>query len=202
MPPADSRIEILEHVVEFEGFFRLSRYRLRHALFSGGWSAEIEREVFERGPCAASLLYDPQRDTVVLVEQFRLPAQLAGFAPWQLEVVAGILEPDEDPRALVARETHEEAGLAILGEPVLIHRFMPSTGGSTESISLFCARVDSRNAAGVHGLPDEGEDIRVVVLPFAEAMARLQRGEIENAYTLVALYWLARRRDELRRIWE
>jgi ADP-ribose pyrophosphatase len=201
MPPADPRIEILDHAVEFEGFFRLSRYRLRHALFGGGWSAELEREVFERGPCAAVLLYDPQRDAVVLVEQFRLPAHLAGFNAWQLEVVAGILEPGEDPAALAARETREEAGLAVLGEPLLIHRFMPSTGGSTECVALFCARIDSRGAAGVHGLPEEGEDIKVVVLPVAEALARLDRGEIENAYTIVALHWLARRRDELRRIW-
>jgi ADP-ribose pyrophosphatase len=201
MPPDDPRIEFLAQSVEFDGFFRLTRHRLRHALYGGGWSAEIEREVFERGPCAAALLYDPERDAIVLVEQFRLPAHLAGFAAWQLEVVAGILEPGEDARALVARETREEAGLHIRGEPLPIHRFMASPGGSTESIELFCARVDSRDAAGVHGLPEEGEDIKVVVLSFAEAMAKLERGEIESAYLLVALYWLARHRDELRRRW-
>jgi ADP-ribose pyrophosphatase len=201
MPPDNPRIDVLECSVEFDGFFRLSRYRLRHALFLGGSSAEIVREVLERGPCAAALLYDPERDEVVLVEQFRLAAHLAGYAAWQLEVVAGILETDESPEALVRRETREEAGLDIIGEPVPIQRFMPSTGGSTESVALFCARVDARHAAGVHGLADEGEDIRVVVLSFEQAMAKLDRGEIENAYTIVAFYWLARHRDALRERW-
>jgi ADP-ribose diphosphatase len=201
MPPEKSRIEIVERSIEFDGFFRLSRYRLRHALFGGGRSAAIVREVLERGPCAAVLLYDPQRDAVVLVEQFRLPAHLAGYAAWQLEVVAGILEPGEEPAALVRRETREEADLDILGEPLPIQRFMPSTGSSTESVSLFCARVDSRGAGGVHGLPDEGEDIKVVVLPYEQAIEKLDRGEIENSYTIVALHWLARHRDELRERW-
>jgi ADP-ribose pyrophosphatase len=198
---ADDRVKILERTTAHDGFFRLRRYRLRHTLFGGGWSSEISREVFERGPCAAVLLYDPQRDAVVLVEQFRLPAHLAGYASWQIEVVAGILEPDEAPEALVCREAREEAGLEIIGEPIPIHRFMPSPGGSTESVALFCARVDAANAGGIFGLADEHEDIRVVVRSFDEAMALLESDGIENAYTLVALYWLARHRDELRRRW-
>src|ERR1700737_642062 len=86
-------IEILECQTVYRGFFRVDRYRLRHRLFSGGSSVELSREVLERGNAAAVLLYDPERDAVVLVEQFRLAAHLAGFPPWQIEIVAGIVEP-------------------------------------------------------------------------------------------------------------
>src|SRR5882724_7704963 len=90
---ADDSIEISARETLYRGFFRVDRYRLRHRLFSGGWSAELSREVLERGSAAAALLYDPERDAVVLVEQFRLAAHLAGRPAWQLEIVAGIIDP-------------------------------------------------------------------------------------------------------------
>ena len=151
-----------------------------------------------RSPIA---LYDPDRDMVVLVEQFRLPALLAGASPWQIEVVAGLVDADEAPETVAVRETREETGLALIGELVPIQRYLPSCGASDESVFLFCARVDSTAAAGVHGLADEDEDIRVVVKTLAEIEALLDAGAIENGHTLVALYWLLRHRDRLRRRW-
>src|SRR6185437_14749957 len=108
----------------YRGFFRIDHYRLRHRLYSGVWSAELSREVFERGSAAAVLPYDPERDCVVLVEQFRLAAHLAGFPAWQTEIVAGIIEPGEEAASVACREAREEAGLAIIGELVPIHRFL------------------------------------------------------------------------------
>src|SRR3954469_22777350 len=93
----DGRIEIAERHTGYAGFFRIDRYRLRHRLHDGAWSRTLDREVIERGSAAAALLYDPDRDAVVLVEQFRLPAHLAGFGAWQLEVVAGIVGEGGDP---------------------------------------------------------------------------------------------------------
>src|SRR5206468_10570797 len=83
-------------------FFRIDHFRLRHRLYAGGWSPELSREVFLRHDAAAILLYDPRRDVLVFIEQFRLAAHLAGFPAWQLEVVAGIIDKDE-PAAAVAR---------------------------------------------------------------------------------------------------
>jgi ADP-ribose diphosphatase len=197
--PAD--VEIVEREVAWQGFFRIERFRVRHRLFSGGWSEVLRREVFERGTAAGILLYDPERDAVVLVEQFRLPAHLAGFSPWQLEIVAGIIDRERDAEAVVRAEAVEEAGVAVEGDIVPIHRFMTSQGGSTEIVTLFCGRVDSRGAAGVHGLVDEGEDIRVRVLAWREAAGLVRRDAIENAFTLVALYWLKQHRPALRRMW-
>lgn len=199
---SDAGIEILDRETAYQGFFRIERVRLRHRLFSGGWSPDVTREVFERGRAAGVLLYDPTRDALVLIEQFRLPAHLAGFPAWQLEIVAGIVDHDGEGDAQVARrEAREEAGLTIEGELLPIHHYLPSPGGSTETVALFCGRVDSREAGGLHGLADEHEDIKVVVKSYREAMQLVRAGKIGNGVALVALYWLAANRARLRRKW-
>jgi len=195
-------VKILEKTTLYEGHFRLHRYCFRHRLFAGGWSDIVTREVFDRGSAVALLLYDPTRDAVVLIEQFRLPALLAGRSGWQIEPVAGLADRrNESEKAVARREAQEEAGLRITGELVPVHRILPSTGGLTELVSIYCARVDSRRADGVHGNRDEGEDIRVRVLPVREALRLMQSGKIENAHCVVALYWLAANRARLRRRW-
>lgn len=199
---SEDDISIIKHETLHRGFFRLERYRLQHKLYRGGWSAEIEREIFERGNTVGVLLYDPDRDAVVMVEQFRLAAHLAGMPAWELEVVAGIVDHEgESAIELARREAQEEAGIALIGEPEFLHRYMPSTGACTEVIDLFCARVDARGADGIHGLATEHEDIKVVVLSFAEAMRLVQVDAIKNGPTLLALYWLAAQRERLRRDW-
>lgn len=195
-------IEILDRTVAFQGFFRVDRFRLRHRLFKGGWSTALTREVFERGRTVGVLLYDPDRDAVVLVEQFRLPAHLAGFPGWQVEIVAGILDhPGESETAVARREVEEEAGLAVQGEILPIHRVMTTPGGSTEVIDLFCGRVDARQAGGIHGLAEEHEDIKVVVLSYRAAMQRLRADGFQNGPTVLALLWLRTNRRTLRRRW-
>jgi ADP-ribose pyrophosphatase len=200
-PPTHLDAEILEATTAFKRFLRIDVFRFRHRLFSGEWSVLRSYDVLRRGQAAAIVLYDPDRDRVVLVEQFRLPALLAGSSPWQLEAVAGLIDSEEPPAAVAARETREEAGLAVIGEPIPIQRYLPSPGGSDESVFLFCGRVDSTAAAGVHGLADEHEDIRVVVKTLAEIETLLDEGAIESGHTLIGLYWLLRHRDHLRRRW-
>jgi ADP-ribose pyrophosphatase len=199
---SDDGVKIVKRDILHRGFFRLERYRLQHKLYRGGWSAEIEREIFERGRTVGVLLYDANRDEVVMVEQFRLAAHLAGVPAWELELVAGIVDrEDESEIELARRETQEEAGLALIGEPEFLHRYMPSTGACTEIVDLFCGHVDARGAGGIHGLADEHEDIKVVVLGFDEAMRHVKADAIKNGPTLLALYWLALNRERLRREW-
>ncbi len=199
--PDHPDVQIIETDVAFQRFLRMDVIRFRHRRFSGEWSAPLTHDVLRRGEAVAVVLYDPDRDQVVLVEQLRLPAMLAGASPWQIEVVAGLVEGGEPPQSVAMRETREEAGLALEGELVPIQRYLPSPGASDESVLLFCARVDASAAAGVHGLAQEGEDIRVVVRTMAEIEAMLDAGAVENGHTLVGLYWLVRHRDELRRHW-
>jgi ADP-ribose pyrophosphatase len=199
----DDSIKILDHEVAFQGFARIDRYRLKHRLYAGGWSEEMQREIFDRKSSVGVLLYDPIRDIVVLIEQFRLAAHLAELPAWQIEIVAGMLDHSGESAADVAqREAKEEAGLAILGDPQFIHRYMPSSGACTEIVDLYCGRVDARDAGGIHGLAGEHEDIKVLPLKFKDAMARVQADQIHNGLTLLALYWLAANRTALRKHWK
>jgi ADP-ribose pyrophosphatase len=193
--------EIVRAETLFERYLRVDTFRFRHRLFLGEWSAERSYDVLRRGRAVAIVLYDPDHESVVLVEQFRLPALLAGSSPWQIEAAAGMIDGDETPEDVAIRETSEETGLALIGEPIRIQRYLPSAGGSDESVVLFCGQVDSKLAAGVHGIPEEHEDIRVVVRTLAEIEALLDTGAIENGHTLILLYWLLRHRDRLRQLW-
>jgi ADP-ribose pyrophosphatase len=197
----DPRVEILDKTVCYDGFFRLERYRLRHRLFSGAWSRVLTRELFERGHAAAVLPYDPALDVVVLVEQFRIGALEAPGGPWLLEIVAGVIDhPGETPEDVVRREAVEEANCQIQ-ELVHICDYFVSPGGTSERISLFCGRVDAAGAGGLCGLAAEEEDIRVLVVPFAEAIEQLHAGKINSAAPIIALQWLQLNHDQLRARW-
>jgi ADP-ribose pyrophosphatase len=196
----DKRYELLSKEVGFQGFFRVDTMQVRHTLFEGGWSKPLERELFQRGECVAAVLYDGIRDQLVLIEQFRGGAMQYVDTPWLLEIVAGAIEPGETPEQVVIRETQEEAGCEVL-DLISAHVFYTTPGGSSERIHLFCARVDSANVGGIHGLRAEDEDIRVFVVGFDEAMALLNDGKIASGIPLVGLYWLAQHRKQLRLQW-
>ena len=165
MDPKD--VDVIAIETPFEGYFRVDRYHLRHRLHEGGMGAEISREIFERGHAAACLLYDPDLDLLVMVEQFRAGAYAArqspwygnDASPWLIEIIAGIIEEGEEPEDVVRREALEEAGCTVQ-EIELICHYLVTPGGSTESMFVYCGRVDASNAGGVHGLEEEGEDIR------------------------------------------
>lgn len=197
----DPRIEIIEKTEAFKGYFQVDRYRLRHRKFDGGWTAEMRREVFERGHAAAVLLYDPVLDQVVMIEQFRVGAHAAGEEPWLIEVVAGIIDPGETAEAVVRREAMEEAGCEIRALAP-IGRYLVSPGGSSETLTLFCGKVDASGAGGLHGLEHEGEDIRVLPLPRSQALKLLSEGAVANFTAVVALQWLALNCTEIVRIWK
>lgn len=192
-------VEILSTKTVYDGFFKMVKYRLRHKLFAGGWSGEFERELFERGHAAAVLPYDPVLDRVVLIEQFRVGAMAANCQPWQLEIVAGMLDHDnESPEQVVRREATEESGL-VLGKTEKISRYLSSSGGCSEILDIFISEVDSRLAAGIHGVASGSEDIRVHVVSRNQAYQWLESGKIENAATIIALQWLQLHHQRLRK---
>ncbi|WP_295629126.1 ADP-ribose diphosphatase [uncultured Nitrosomonas sp.] len=193
-------IEILEKTVCYQGFFRIDRYRLRHRLFNGGWSSPITRELFERGHAAAVLPYDPLRNEVVLIEQFRIGAMNTPDGPWLLEIVAGIIEPDEITEDVVKRESVEEANCNI-SDLIPLYDYLASPGGMTERIALFCGRTDTTQVGGIHGAADEGEDIKVHVVSLETALQFLVSGKINSASAIIALQWLALNRGLVREKW-
>lgn len=193
-------VELIARETIFNGYFQIDEYRVRHRLHEGGMSDEICREVFERGQVAAVLPIDPRLDRIVLIEQFRTGAYGVGWKPWQIEVVAGVIEDGENAEEMARREAHEEAGCVIERlEPM--HTYLASPGACTETISLFAGEVDASNAGGVHGLPEEGEDIKVTTHTVDEGVALLKTGAIANATTLVALQWLALNYEWLKKNW-
>ncbi|MFZ5783857.1 MAG: NUDIX domain-containing protein [Pseudomonadota bacterium] len=193
-------VELVDHAVAYQGYFRVGRYRFRHGLYQGGQSGIIQREVFERGQAAAVLPYDPRRDEVVLIRQFRAGAYVAGRHPWTWEVVAGIIEAGESPEELVRRETVEEASLQ-LREIIPVHNVIISPGACSECCAVFLGHTDTTAAGGIFGLASEGENILVKAVPFPEVGTMLEHGEVDNAIAVIALQWLSLHRDEVRARW-
>lgn len=191
-------VDILDSETVYQGYFRMDLYRLRHRKHDGGWTGTMTREVFERGHVVAVILYDPPRDRVVLLNQFRVAALAAGKSGWQTEIAAGIIEEGEAPDAVAHRETLEESGCRLTALIPLYH-YLVSPGGTTETMRLYCGIVDSGDAGGIHGLDAEDEDIKVETLPFCEAWAMVEDGRIDNAPAIMGLQWLALNRERLRR---
>ncbi|MGL4601783.1 MAG: ADP-ribose diphosphatase [Plesiomonas sp.] len=195
-----SDVEVLERDTLYQGFFSLVRYRFRHRLFNGQMSPVISREIFERGHAAVLLAYDPNRDEVVLVEQLRIAALDTSPTPWLLELIAGIIEPSEHPEQVVRREAHEEAGISVQRCQHIVS-YLASPGGTSERLELYVGEVDSTLAKGLHGLPEEGEDIRVHVVSRIQAYQWVTEGKIDNAASIIALQWLQLHGQELRDRW-
>ncbi len=191
------QFEIISRDLIYDGFFKMERYRLRHTLFAGGWSQEIDRELFCRTDCVAVLLYDPDADKVVLIEQFRVGAVKNPERAWLTEIVAGAIDEGETAEQVAYREAKEEAGCDIL-ELKLINRFYTTPGGCSEYMSLFYGRIDSTQIGGIYGLDHEDEDILVSAVPFDEAYRLLEEGKIESGIPIVAIQWLALHRNSLR----
>ncbi len=206
-------VTIMDKDPVFRGFFTIDRYRIRHALFAGGESEVFEREIFERGNSAAVLLWDPQRDKLVMIEQFRAGALSHPLSPWLIELVAGMVEKKEIPAEVVVRETREEASIEVKRLKSL-GSYLSSPGGTTERVWLFIGEVDSSKASGIHGLDIENEDIRVQVKDRESLSAQLfnyvpdaQGGEscksrVDNAATIICLQWLALHHPKLLQEWQ
>jgi ADP-ribose pyrophosphatase len=173
----------------YHGFFRLKEYRLRHRLFAGGWSETITREVFVRGDAVGVLLYDPKRQAVVMVEQFRTGAIKDAHSAWLIEIVAGGIPEGEEPAAIAIKEVFEETGLEVSKVQPMVS-YYASPGGNAEKFHLFYAIIDASLAGGIYGLKDEHEDIRVCVFSLEECMQAVAAGSVSNAMTLIALQWL------------
>lgn len=186
----------LEHEERvFDGYFKVDRLTIRHRRFEGD-EDHIVRELFRRGSAVCVLAYDPERDSVVMIEQFRVGAVGVDSSPWLLELVAGIVEPGESVSDVAIRESQEEAGIKLRNlRP--ISRFLPSAGACDEWIDLVYAEVDVTTAGGIHGLDSEGEDIKVHVLKADDAFALVESGAVNNGPAIIGLQWLQLHRESL-----
>ncbi|KRT55947.1 nudix-type nucleoside diphosphatase, YffH/AdpP family [endosymbiont of Ridgeia piscesae] len=184
----------------YDGFLKLNRYRLKHELYEGGESRELVRERVEQLRASMVLLYDPHRDQMILVEQFRIGALGAVKPPWVLEVIGGYVGEAESSAEVARREAMEEANCQV-GRLEHITQFMVNPGLSVDRIDLYCGEVDASAAGGVHGLKHEGEDIRVVVMDADQALAELYGGRANSTSIIIALQWFQLNREQLRQRW-
>ena len=192
--------EIVDRQEIHKGFFSLDVVHLRHRLFAGGWSPVIRRELFRTRRAAVVLPWDPVRDLVVLVEQFRTGMVESGASPWLIEACAGLTEPGETAEEVVRRECVEECGL----EPKRLAfccEYAASPGSMTEQVSVFVGEVTAPDHGAIHGVAAEGEDIRTHVLPLSEAVARIRDRRITAVTAVVSLLWLQANKTALRKEW-
>ena len=191
--------KVINKETKYSGFFNLDVYQVQHTLFAGGWGEVLTRELFQRGNCVAVLLYDPDADKLVIIEQFRMGPMAQPEVQeraWLLEIVAGAIEPGETAEEVAYRESEEEAG-CVVKEMHLINEFYTSPGGASERISLFYGRIKADDIGGIHGLDEEHEDILVSTVSFDEAYAMIEDGRIESAIPIIAIQWLALNKHKL-----
>jgi ADP-ribose pyrophosphatase len=182
----------------FDDCLKIDELLVTHGQIDGTMSAVQKRLVFERGDSIAVLLLHVERKSVVLVEQFKVPALVARRRDdpstnngWIVETAAGMIDADETPEAVAIRETFEETGFRIQ-RPRLIGKFFSSPGGTSERVFLYFAEISDADRAGQGGGIGD-EDIKVVQMGLDELFARLARGSIEDPKLLIAAYWLQNR---------
>lgn len=185
---SDVSIESRENL--FRGFIQVEKVTIKHRLFNkSNYSSSIHRELIHRPEAAGVLLYDNQQRRFALIEQFRIGALNDTVSPWQLEVIAGVLDGDETPETCIRRESLEESGCEV-NDLQHLFTFYPSAGACSEIFHLYVANVELPTSGGVFGMPDEGEDIQLHLFDYSDAPLLLKNGRLRNAPVIMALQWL------------
>jgi len=191
-----AKVEIVSEKTLSNQWTRLSSFDIDYT-DSMGETHRVKREIYHRTPAACILLYDPKRESVILVRQFRLAAHLTDFPGWMIEVPAGLLDGDH-PEEAIRREAMEETGFHVRDVQFLFKAFT-APGSITEVIHFFAAVVDNTDRIGNGGgLADEHEDIEVLEVPLAKAMAMIETSEICDAKTIILLQWAMLNRASLK----
>ncbi|PCI38260.1 MAG: ADP-ribose diphosphatase [Rhodospirillaceae bacterium] len=202
-------VQVLEKIREHDGYFKVDKYTFKHRKHDGGWSDPLTREVFERGHAVCVVLFDPDLDKLVFVEQFR-PGAFAALSspwfdeaqhsPWLIECVAGIIDKGQSPQSVAKRESLEEANCEVTDLIFALH-YLVSPGGTSESMYIFVGRTDASNAGGIHGLEHEGEDLRVFSVSTDTAFEWLDKGRFSNSMTLIAMQWFKLHHESIVQNW-
>lgn len=192
-------IRTIRRTTPYAHFFSIEEHDLRHRRFDGAFSVPVNRAAFISGDAATVLPYDPRRDRVLVVEQFRVGPHARGDAnPWFLEAIAGRVDPFETPEACARREAQEEAGIT-LQDLIPVAQYYPSPGAKTEflySYVAICDLPDDHPRLG--GVVGEAEDIRSHVIPFEQLMEVIALPEGGNGPLILTAMWLAANRSRLR----
>ena len=192
----DVRVEDVS--VAHSGFFRLEEHKLKFRRYDGSFSNTVGRTAFLGGDAVTVLPYDPVRDRVLLIEQFRVgPYARGDQQPWGLEPVAGRIDAGEDAASCALRELREEAGL----ESIALHSvasYYPTPGAFSEYVYSFVAIANlPDDAAKIGGVEDEAEDILGKIFTFEDALMLVESGKANNSPLIISMQWLRVNRERL-----
>ncbi len=186
----------------FDDFFKIDEVIVSHERQDGTMSPDERRLVFERGDAVAVLLYDPDTNNVVIVNQFKVPSLIGRRRDdpgtvdgWITEAIAGMIDMNETPEQAIVRETMEETGYKI-EHPQLIAKFFSSPGGTSERIFLYFAEISEADRIGKGGGLDD-EDVTVLQISANELFDHLEKKKIEDPKLIISAYWL---QDYIRRM--
>lgn len=192
----NEQVKITKETILYKGFMSLTEINFDHALYQGGWQRGVKRELLQRDNAVGVLLYDPTLEEFILVEQLRVGALADEESPWLLEVVAGMVDPHENPEQVACRESCEEAG-AKIKKLIPIQSYWVSPGGSNEKVDLFLGIVNANKVSEFAGLKEEHEDIKVCRVSKDQLLQKLMQGCINNAMALICIQWFFLNQKEL-----
>ncbi|MFD1384395.1 NUDIX domain-containing protein [Rhodanobacter aciditrophus] len=195
-----SDVDVQKDEVVYDGFFKMHKRTLRHRKFNGEWSDTMTREMMVRPDAVCVLLFDPVKDKLLLIEQFR-PCLPAHESPWLLELVAGMVEEGESDEDVARRESLEEAGVEVLRMEYMM-RFVPSPGGLVEHLRMYAGEFESDKVdlTATMGLDEEHEDIKLHLIAADEVQGLLDQ-DIVNASTIMGLQWFMLNKHKLLTAW-
>ena len=191
--------KIHQKQLAYNGHFKLSKYELSHEKYNGDTTPLLQRELVGRNDAVAMVAYDPVTDEVVLVEQFRIGA-MAEDQPWLIEIVAGLIDEGESPEQVTIRESKEEIGCAP-SKLIKIAGFYTSPGGISEWVHLYIGKISVEELDEAGGLEEEGEDIKIIVVPASDVPYMLSTGEVRSAIAIIGLQWFVMNRENIRQQW-
>lgn len=189
--PLNFRIEKREVVAE--GFRPLHAMTIVHDRLDGeGEVGPLRREFLATGEVVVIIPYDPVRDAIVVIRQFRVGSALVLDAAAALELPAGLVDEAEDGETAAVRELEEETGLKALAIE-RSYRILSSPGLTTEHATIYLALVDATDLVTSAGLDEEHEDIRPIVAPVDALTEAVDDGRVENAFLVGCTHWFARK---------
>lgn len=182
--------EITSREYLYQGFIQIEKVSIRHQLFNQSeYSKIIHRELVHRKEAAGVLIYNDQQQRFALIEQFRIGAIDDEVSPWQLEIIAGVLDGNESPETCIRRESLEESGCEI-DKLEHLFTFYPSAGACDEIFHLYVAEAELPDHGAVFGMPDEGENIQLHIIDYQHLDELLRSRQLRNAPVIMALQWL------------
>ena len=184
----NSKFKIINKKNIYNGFFKMNEVILKYKKYDGSWSKNVKRELFGGAQVSAVLPYDPIKKEIVLIKQFRPGTISKNFDNYLNEIVAGIIDPGEDPTETAKRECLEETGCKVK-RLIPIQGYFPAPGSSESFYHLFLAEIDTFEGERIMGLKSENEDILVKSYKINEIKKKMQNKEIINGLSLIALQW-------------